>query len=396
MAQAIFWASAIALLYTYAGYPLLVFAVSRLRPLEIRKAAIEPIVSVIVTAYNEEAALPAKIRNTLALDYPAEKLEVIIASDASTDRTDRIAEQFAGSGVRLFRQEGRLGKTATQNGAAAIATGEIIVFSDATTVYQTDVLRVIVPNFADASVGCVAGKLVYVDPNQSNVGAGARRYWNYETFLKTCESRACSLIGASGCLYAVRRSAYVPMYPEACSDFLIATKVREQNLRTVYEPDAVSIEETNNRADKELRMRVRVITQTFTDLWRHRHMLNPFRSGFYAVELISHKLMRYSVPIFLVGLLAASTVLWFESRIFGLILLLQIGFYAAAAAALALEKITGSAPRLLALPQYFVLANLAAVLAAHKFWRGERFAVWQPIRDNNQTGGDAPPVREGV
>ena len=160
-------------------------------------------------------------------------------------------------------------------------------------------MRQILPNFADETVGCVAGKLVYVDDSRSNVGKGARSYWNYETFLKESESRACSLIGASGCLYAVRRSAYEPMYPEACSDFLICTIVYRQGLRSVYEPNAVCTEETNRQADKEMRMRVRVISQTFTDLWRNREMLNPFKSGFFAVELISHKVLRYAVPLFL-------------------------------------------------------------------------------------------------
>jgi hypothetical protein len=123
---------------------------------------------------------------------------------------------------------------------------------------------------------------------RSGVGTGAKSYWSYETFLKKSESRACSLIGASGCLYAVKRSAYRPMYAEACSDFLICTKIYEQNLRSVYEPNAVCTEETNRQANKELAMRVRVISQTFTDLWRNRGMLNPFRSGFFAVQLVSH------------------------------------------------------------------------------------------------------------
>ena len=160
-----------------------------------------------------------------------------------------------------------------------------------------DVLQAMLPNFADETVGCVAGKLIYVDSTESGVGKGAKSYWNYETFIKENESRACSLIGASGCLYAVRKSAYKPMYPEACSDFLIATILYEQGLRTVYEPNAVCTEETNKKSDKEMRMRVRVISQTFTDLWRNRSMMNPFKSGFYAIELISHKVFRYAVPI---------------------------------------------------------------------------------------------------
>ncbi|HEY0386692.1 MAG TPA: glycosyltransferase family 2 protein, partial [Pyrinomonadaceae bacterium] len=311
-----FCLSAAALFYTYVGYPLLVAVVSRLRPRPVRRAQFEPSVSVIITAYNEERDLAAKLENTLALDYDPAKLEIIVASDCSTDRTDEIARGFAVRGVRLHRQPERLGKTAAQNAAVLQAQGEIILFSDATTLYQPDVLRVMMPNFADASVGCVAGHLVYLDPGQSNTGRGARSYWGYETFLRRQESLAGSLIGASGCLYGVRRSAYVPMYNEACSDFLIATKMVEQNLRAVYEPRAVCTEETNRRSDKELRMRVRIITQTFTDLWRHRRMMNPLRSGFYAVQLISHKVLRYLVPLFLLLILVSSGLLALRSMLF--------------------------------------------------------------------------------
>jgi cellulose synthase/poly-beta-1,6-N-acetylglucosamine synthase-like glycosyltransferase len=375
-----FWASAAALLYAYAGYPVLVWLVSRLRPRAVLRGSAEPSVSVVITAYNEERDLRAKLENTLALDYPADKLEIIVASDCSSDRTDYIAREFAQRGVRLHRQAERLGKTAAQNAAVAIARGEVILFSDATTLYQRDVLRAMTPNFADASVGCVAGRLVYVDTTGSAVGSGAKSYWGYETFLKTHESRACSLIGASGCLYAVRRAAYVPLYNEACSDFIIATKMVEQGLRAVYEPAAVCMEETNRQAAKEFRMRVRVIAQTYTDLWRHRALLNPFRGGFYSIELLSHKVMRYLVPVFLAVTLASSLALAGRAPFYTLAAVAQVAFYAAAAFGWLLGR-AGVRSRLLALPAYFVLSNAAAVVAFYKFIRGERYARWEPIRE---------------
>jgi len=378
--KVIFWASAAALVYAYVGYPVLVAAVSRLRPRAVRRAPQEPFVSVIITAYNEERDLAAKIENTLALDYPSDRLEIIVASDCSNDRTDEIARSFASSGVRLHRQAERRGKTAAQNAAVELARGEIILFSDATTLYDAGVLRAMLPNFADTSVGCVAGRLVYVDPAASSVGSGAKSYWGYETFLKTHESRACSLIGASGCLYAVRRAAYVPLYEEACSDFIIATKMVEQGLRAVFEPAAFCTEETNRRADKELRMRVRVIAQTFTDLWRHRAMMNPLRSGFYAVELVSHKVMRYAVPLFLALIFFTSAALAARELFFAVLFAAQALFYIAAFAGWLLER-AGLRVRLLALPHYFVLANAAVVLAFYKFLRGERYARWEPIRE---------------
>lgn len=390
-AQVLFWISAATVLYVYAGYPLLLVIVSKLRSWPVMKAEYFPSVSVVITAYNEERDLARKLENTLSLDYNKNLLEVIVASDCSNDLTDEIARSFGSRGVRLCRQQQRLGKTAAQNLAVEKALGEFILFSDATTLYQPDVLKVMMQSFADPSVGCVAGRLIYVNPSKSSTGQGARSYWGYESFLKRHESRISSLIGASGCLYAVRRSAYVPMYNEACSDFLIATKMVEQGLRAVYEPDAVCFEETNQLPRRELRMRVRIITQTFTDLWRHRAMMNPFRSGFFAFQLISHKVMRYLVPFFLISILLSSVVLARHSLFhFGiLIATLVLGTLALLAWRLEAAKISN---RVLTLPYYFVLANLASLLAFYKFLTGERYARWEPIRDQSEHLPGSPSV----
>jgi cellulose synthase/poly-beta-1,6-N-acetylglucosamine synthase-like glycosyltransferase len=377
--QLVFWMCVLALGYVYVGYPLLVWVVSKVRPRRVGRAVIEPNVTVLITAFNEEDAIRHKIENTLAIDYPKEKLEILVASDGSTDRTDEITRGFAAQGVKVLRVDGRKGKTATQNPAVAAATGEIILFSDATTNYSPDVFQKILPAFADDSVGCVAGRLVYVDDAETNVGKGARNYWSYETFIRTAEAAACSLIGASGCLYAVRASAYEPMYPEACSDFLICTNLYRRGLRSVFEPTAVCYEQTNRHAKDEMKMRVRVISQTFTDLWRNRDMMNPFRSGFFAVQLFSHKLLRYAVPLLLFGLLASSVLLDPFSPFYATAMVIQAGFYGMAFLAWLLER-AGRPLTLLAMPLYFVLANLASVIAFYKFIRGERYATWEPIR----------------
>jgi cellulose synthase/poly-beta-1,6-N-acetylglucosamine synthase-like glycosyltransferase len=337
----------------------------------------------IIAARNEEQDLPAKLENTLALDYPPALLEIIVASDCSTDRTDRIAEEFAGRGVTLVRQQHRSGKTSVQNAAVEYSRGEIILFSDATSNYRPDVLRKLVRSFADPTVGCVSGRLVYLNPSESRVGSGARSYWGYEVFLKTHESRVCSLIGASGCLYAVRRSAYIPLYPEACSDFIIATKMVEQGLRAVYEPEAVCYEETNQQSRKEMKMRVRVIAQTLADLWRHRPMMNPFRAGFYAIQLLSHKILRYCVPFFLIAVFAASAVLAATSRVYLAFALIQVACYLTALVGWLLER-AGVRNRLLALPHYFAVANIASLIAFYKFFQREKYATWEPVRERSQ------------
>lgn len=377
--QIVFWTCVTLLAYVYLGYPMLVYLTSVLFPRVVRTQHIEPFVTVLITAFNEEAAIREKLLNTLAIDYPPAKLEVVVASDGSTDDTETIAREFADQGVVVFRQDGRVGKTMTQNRAVEIARGDIILFSDATTLYSPDVFRNLLPSFADDSVGCVAGRLVYLDRDSSNVGKGAVSYWGYETFIKSAESRACSLIGASGCLYAVRKSAYEPMYAEACSDFLICTNIYRRGLRSVFAPEAICYEHTNRRASEELRMRVRVISQTFADLWRNRDMLSPIKSGFFAVELISHKVLRYAVPLILFSLFASSLILASGSIFYAALGIGQLMFYVLALAGWLLER-ANKRLSLLAMPLYFVLANLASVVAFYKFIRGERYARWEPIR----------------
>lgn len=393
--EIVFCLSVAALFYTYAGYPLVLVVISHLRPRLVLRAEFTPSVTVIITAYNEERDLASKLENTLALDYPQESLEIIVASDCSSDRTDAIAKEFASRNVHLHRQQERLGKTAAQNAAVEIACGEIVLFSDATTLYQPDMLRVMMPSFADPTVGCVTGRVIYTDATKSSVGHGTRSYWNYEFFLKRHESRVRSLIGVCGCLYAVRRSAYLPLYHEACSDFIIATKMVEQGLRAIYEPDAICMEETNQQANKELKTRVRIITQTLADLWRNRSMMNPARSGFYAIELLSHKVMRYLVPLFLIVILTASAFLASGSIFYSIVLAGQVGFYGAAALAWLLEQV-GVHSRVLAIPQYFVLGNLASLVAFYKFISGERYARWEPIRTSGVTNSTTPAMMESL
>jgi cellulose synthase/poly-beta-1,6-N-acetylglucosamine synthase-like glycosyltransferase len=378
--EVIFWLSVAAVAYAYVGYPLLLSLLSLIRPKPVRSQGWTPSVSVIIAAYNEERDLAAKLENTLALDYPKSELEIIVTSDCSSDRTDEIARSFAPRGVKLHRQEERHGKTAAQNAAVAKARGEIIVFSDATTHYRPDVLRLMVPAFADGTVGCVTGRVIYQDDKDSSVGAGTQSYWNYEFFLKKHESNVCSLIGVCGCMYAVRKSAYVPLYIDACSDFIIATTMVEQGLRAVYVPEAVCMEEPNRQAKKELATRVRIISQTFSDLWRNRGMLNPFRSGFYAVQLWSHKVMRYMVPLFLIAIFVTTGFLAPRSLFYAALFVAQLAFYFAALVSWLLEKF-GLSVRLLALPQYFVITNLASLIAFVKFMSGETYSRWEPMRE---------------
>jgi cellulose synthase/poly-beta-1,6-N-acetylglucosamine synthase-like glycosyltransferase len=388
VAEAILIAALAIVVYTYAGYPLLAYLLARVRPRPVRRADIEPTVSVIIAAYNEEQAIGAKIENTLSLDYDPARLEVIVASDCTSDRTHEIVRGFADRGVRLWRQPERHGKTAAQNAAVRVASGEVLVFSDATTVYDRDALRKIVRSFADPQVGCATGHVVYVDPASTAVGRGAKSYWGYEQFLKHCESRFNSLVGVHGCLYAVRASAYRDLAHDMSSDFVGASEIRMQGLRTVYDPEAISSEVTNRRARDEFRSRVRMIEQTMSALYRYRAVLDPVRYGLYAVQMISHKVLRYVVPVCLVAMFLASAVAASGSVLYAAAFVGQAVFYLAAAVGWLVER-AGARLGPLALPYYFVLANAASLAAFVKFVRGQKHVVWEPIREGGPAEGDS-------
>ena len=379
IAQILFVFLLLLVAYAYLGYPLLIFVLSRLLPRRVRKADITPKVSLIIAAYNEERDIAARLDNALALDYPCDKLEIIVASDCSTDRTDEIVRGYCARGVILDRQRERLGKSVAQNHAARVASGDLLIFSDATTMYAPDTVRRLVRSFADPQVGCVAGQLIYVDRAASGVGRGCRTYWSYEKFIKASESRAGSLIGVSGCLYAVRRSSYAPLALDMSSDFVIATEMHLQGLRTVYERDAVAMEETNQRSRDEFRMRVRVIEQTYSALHRYAAALNPRRHGLFAWQLISHKLMRYAVPVWLVAIFALNWSLSGESSLYRWSFIAQLIFYLMGLAGWAGAR-RGLRLGLLALPYYYALANVAALAAFIEFMRGRANVVWEPIR----------------
>jgi cellulose synthase/poly-beta-1,6-N-acetylglucosamine synthase-like glycosyltransferase len=391
--QVVFVASVTTIAFTYAGYPALMFAISLILKRPVRRDDITPQVSVIIAAYNEERDIGAKLKNTLALDYPRDRMEIIVASDCSTDQTDDIVRSFAAKGVILRRQPDRTGKTIAQNRAVKASSGAVLVFSDATTMLEPDAIRKIVRNFADPEVGCVSGQLIYANASSSAVAGGCRSYWSYEKFLKRCESKAGSLVGVSGCLYAARRICHARLAGDMIDDFAIATEIHLQGLRAVYEPEAIAVEDANRRAGDEFRMRVRVIKQTLSALRRYRHTLNPFRHKMFAFQMIAHKALRYMAPLPLVAALiasgwAAGSVVWLRFALIG-----QLAFYGAAVVGFTRER-RNLRLGLLAPPYYFALANVAALVAFLKAMQGETYVTWEPVRDARKANPEtaAPDV----
>jgi cellulose synthase/poly-beta-1,6-N-acetylglucosamine synthase-like glycosyltransferase len=378
MARLVFWGCCSVLLYVYVLYPLAVRMLAAWVGRRVGHGNALPAVTIIVTVYNEERCIRTKLDNLFGLNYPAELVDIVVASDGSSDSTEQIAACYDPARVRVLRLEGRRGKTACQNAAAAVGTGEILVFTDATTRLHGEALRHLVAGFADSAVGCVGGLLVYVAEVDNVTGREGQTYWSYELRLRAAESSLGSLIGVSGCLYAVRRSDYRPIHPALISDFVIAMRMREQGLRTVLAPNALCFEATLDHGRHELSMRVRVAIRSLNALIRERRFLNPLKYGYFAWQLWSHKVLRYASPLLWLGALAANVALVGE-RLYLVLLLGQIGLLVSGAVGFILQDKRRELG-LFGKPYYFLLTNLASLIATLRYLQGERMIIWNPIR----------------
>jgi len=379
MTSIIFWTMAAAIVYTYLGYSLTILLLAQLIRRPVRQAPMEPRVAYLITAYNEEKNIRAKLEQVLSLDYPHDKLEIIVASDGSTDGTDGIVRQFADRGVKLVRVEGRVGKTETQNRAVREATGEVVIFSDATTFYETSAIRNIVRNYADPAVGAVSGRYEYRNPTGASIGFGSILFWKYENLIKTLQTRIGTITGCCGCIYSVRRDLYAPLPADIISDLVEPLKILERGHRIVFEPEAIAFEETTEKTAEEFNMRVRVVTRGMRGLWYMKKLFNPLRFGFVSFQLFSHKVLRWLVPVLLIVLFLSNCWLLGSSRFYDAFLVLQLVFYGAAFLGFVAERMNVGF-RLLTIPLYFVTVNMAAVVAAYRLWKGYTAVTWETVR----------------
>ncbi|MCJ7790947.1 MAG: glycosyltransferase family 2 protein [Dehalococcoidia bacterium] len=377
--QAILWGLGIVVAYVYVGYPLLLAVLSIVkRPAHIRQAEITPAVSLIIAAYNEEKVIAQKIENTLALDYPRENLEIIVVSDGSTDNTNGIVRRYEDQGVKLIALEKNRGKSAAENAGMAVATGEIVVFSDATGIYSHDALRNLVRPFADAEVGCVTGLVEYGNVGTTAASDGEGVYWRYEVFLRLLESSVGNLAMASGSILACRRSLAQSLDEAVGEDFVTPMNAGMQGFRTLFAPRAVSHELIAETDQSLLKTKVRIINKDLLGLFLCRSILNPFRYPLYAWGLISHKLLRWLVPYFLIALFVVN-VLLLDHPLFQIIMALQIVFYVIALVGYLCQR-KGKPPRILGLPFSFCLVNLAALVGVARFAMGKKAGRWVPVR----------------
>lgn len=374
-----YWMIAATVFYAYFGYSLIIVVLAQFIRRPVRSAEIEPRVTYLITAYNEEKNLRAKIEQVLSLDYPRDKLEIIVASDGSTDRTDDIAREFSDRNVRLLRVEGRVGKTQTQNCAVKEATGEIVIFSDATTFYEPSAIRRIVRNYADPEVGAVSGRYEYRNPTGAPIGFGSVLFWSYENLIKRSQTSIRTISGCCGCIYSVRRDLYEPLPADIISDLCEPLKILEKGYRIVFEPEAIAYEETTEKTAEEFHMRVRVVTRGMRGLLFMRKLFNPVLFGFVSFQLLSHKVLRWLVPIFAILFFAVNAALvgvhWFYNMTF----VLQLAFYGAALLGLLAEK-RGIGIRIFSVPLYLVTVNAAALVAMYRIWKGHKAVTWETVR----------------
>ncbi len=370
----LFWGSVFAVLYTYFGYPLVLLIISRYEShsTSLTQGEHTPSVTLIITAHNEAARIEKKLQNTLELEYPPERMEIIVASDASTDGTDETVQQYAHRGIRLVRSPRRAGKEFAQKCAIQEARGDVIVFSDVATILDRHAIRTIVSNFSDPTVGCVSSEDRFIDEAGNVSGEGT--YVRYEMWLRSLESKVHSLVGLSGSFFAARRLLCLDWPADIPSDFNTLLNAIRHGYRGVNDPKSIGTYTNIKDETREFQRKVRTITRGISALMHDPSLMNPLRYGIFSWQIISHKLMRWLVPLFLVVTLVMNVILALQRRWYVLILSVQAAFYGLA--------LSGSrhADRslLLKIPYYFLQVNRAIAVAWLKYLKGERYVTWTP------------------
>lgn len=369
--KALFWSSLAVILFAYAGYPILLYVRAQFRSIPIRRASIFPQVTIVLAVYNEERNLPDKLANLATFDYPAELLDVIVVSDGSVDGTNKILDAWSGPRRRSCKLPNRQGKAGALNIAAGEARGEIIVFTDARQAIASDALKLIVENFADPGVGCVSGELMLRESPGARSGEGLGLYWRVEKNIRYWEGLVGSTVGATGALYAVRRSLFLPI-PQGLilDDVYVPLQVVRQGQRVVFEPRAVAWDEIAASAKQEFRRKLRTLTGNYQLLQRAPWILTT--SNPLLLQFVCHKMFRLLVPFALLGLLGSA--FWLREGVYGVGLALQLFFYALAGLGIFRLQL-GILSRLSSISLAFTLLNTAAGLAFVYFITGKK-AIW--------------------
>jgi cellulose synthase/poly-beta-1,6-N-acetylglucosamine synthase-like glycosyltransferase len=368
--KALFWGSLGALAWTHAGYPLAASALARVRARPVRKGAVEPDVTVVVAAHNEQDVIAQRVENLLAQHYPPERLEVIVASDGSTDATDEIVAALAEASERVrLLQCPRAGKVATQNRAVRRTNAEIVAFTDANARWEADALAFLVRNFADPDVAYVCGGHRYDAADGTNRES---TYWRYESWVRSSESALGSITGGIGPIYAVRRADYIENDPQIGHDLGFPYQMTQRGRRAVYEPAAIATERPSRNLEDEYRRKVRMLAQSWLQVLTGRML----RGGgpLYLSQIVSHRLLRYGSGILHVVLLTTSVVLVRDGTVYRVVLAGQVAWLLLAAAGRLRLRVPGAG-----LAYYYFLVTAATLSGLVRYLRSGSPVVWEKV-----------------
>lgn len=371
--------------YVYFGYPALLWLFTRGKPsiTHLRKDSF-PSVALIISCYNEADVIREKLRNALELDYPKDRLRIIVVSDGSDDGTDDLVREFSDDGVMLIRQEGRLGKTMGINLAMEQVSEAVTVFSDANAMYAPDAITKLVRNLADPIVGYVVGAALYTDADQGASAQNENLYWRYELAIKSMESRLHSVVGGDGAIYAIRTELWEPLQQQDINDFVNPLQIVAKGYRGVFDAEARCFEETAGDFDREVARKERIVNRSIRGLMRVKETMNPLRSGVFSWQVISHKFLRWLIPLFLaIGAIGSAILALRGYGLFQLITLGAITLLLLAWAGYRAED-KNRLPVWLSFPYYFLMVNLYSLKGIFRALRGETQVVWSSARPGRE------------
>ena len=372
ISKTFFFLSLFVVFYAYFGYPLSLLSLQIISRKKQRQSWISPTVTLIITAYNEGKRIGEKLENSLKLEYPSEKLQIMVASDGSTDQTNEIVQSYADKGVELLEVKNRGGKENAQKVAVSNARGEIIVFSDIATILESQGLIEIVSNFADPTVGCVSSEDRLIGQDGKPSGEGF--YVRYEMWLRRLESRVNSIVGLSGSFFAARKEVCQDFSGDVQSDFRTLLSSMKLGLRGVSDPKAIG--SYLNLADEkqEFERKVRTVLRGLTVFFKHLEFLNVFQYGLFSYQFFCHKVLRWLVPFFLIAALVSNIILAFTAGFFLFLLVGQFVFYGIGV----YDWLTQSLSGILKIPMFFLVVNVAIAVAWWQYLTGRRVVVWEP------------------
>jgi biofilm PGA synthesis N-glycosyltransferase PgaC len=380
----LFLTGVLIILYTYIGYGLIIFILSKIKSKKTKQYRYEnemPSVTMVIAAYNEEQYIEAKIVNTLSLQYPREKLSVYIVTDGSSDNTPRIVSKFPQ--VRLFHESQRRGKISAVNRIMKYVRTPVVIFSDANTFLNQEAIKNIVRHYADPNVGGVAGeKRIYKKAEDNASGAGEGLYWKYESFLKKKDSEVYSVVGAAGELFSVRTNLYEPPAENiVIEDFYMSLSIAAKGYRFIYEPEASATETASASVSEEWKRKVRISAGGFQAMTLLSHLLNPFKYGMLSFQYLSHRVLRWTLaPLFLPIVFLANLYLAISGNwTFQAIMLLQIGFYVLALLGYMSNERKISIKGFF-VPYYFCVMNFSVYAGFVRFLKGKQSVVWEKSR----------------